>query len=93
MRFQSPSTGQFHDIVLQPVSHGTVCPVITSVDLDKHIETGDTVYTCHVTAQTTELNTSDSDKVQVILEQIGMYSQMNCLLNFLLSVVFITPSH
>ena len=69
MRFQSPTTGKFHEIVLQPVSHGIVCPVISSVDLDKHIETGDTVYTCHVTAQTTELNTSDSDKVQVILEQ------------------------
>ena len=37
------------------------------MDLDKHIETDDTVYTCHVTAQDNESN--DHDKVQVILEQ------------------------
>ena len=35
IRLQSPSTGKLHEIVLQPVSHGTVCPVISSVDLDK----------------------------------------------------------
>ena len=54
--------------MLQPVSRGTICPVI-NVDLDnlKHIETDDTVYTCHVTAQDNESN--DHDKVQVILEQ------------------------
>lgn len=72
MNFQSPTTVKIHEIILQPVSHSIVCRVISSVDLDKHIETGDTVYTCHVTAQTTELNklnTSDSDKVQVILKQ------------------------
>ena len=69
MRFQSPATGKFHEVVLQPVSHGIVCPVISSVDLDKHIEAGDTVYICHVTAQAAESNASDHDKVQVILEQ------------------------
>ena len=67
MKFQSPSTGKFYDIMLQPVSHGTVCPVISYVDLDKHIETDDTVYTCHVTAQDNESN--GHDKVQVTLEQ------------------------
>ena len=62
VKFQSPSTGKLHEIILQPVSHGTICPVISYVDLDKHIETDDTVYTCHVTAQDNESN----DKVQVI---------------------------
>ena len=69
VKFLSPSTGKFHELILQPVSHGTVCPVISSVDLDKHIETSDTVYTCHVTAQDNESNTHDHDKVQVVLEQ------------------------
>ena len=69
MRFESPSTGKYGEIVLQPVSHGTVCCIISSVDLDTHIETGDTVYTCHETAQESESNPIDSDKVQVILEQ------------------------
>ena len=68
VKFQSPSTGKLHEIILRPVSHGTVCPVISYVDLDKHIETDDTVYTCHVTAQHNQSN--DHDKVQVILERI-----------------------
>ena len=69
MQFECPSTGKFHEMILQPVSHGTVCPIISSVDLDKHIETDDIVCTCHVTAQENESSPIDSDKVQVILEQ------------------------
>ena len=42
--------------------HGSVCPVITSVDVYKHMETGDTVYTCHVTAHENDLNSTNSDK-------------------------------
>ena len=56
LQFELPTTGKLHEIFLQIVSHGTVCPIMTSVDLDKHIETGDTVYTCHVTAQENESN-------------------------------------
>lgn len=37
VRFQSASTGKFHEIVLQPVSHGVLCPIISSVDLDKQM--------------------------------------------------------
>ena len=67
-KFQSQSTGKFHEIVLQPVSHGTLCPIISSVDFDKHIQADDIIYTCHVTAQDTNLD-SNHDKVQIILDQ------------------------
>lgn len=69
MRFESPSTGNFREIVSKPVSHGTVRPIRSSVDLDMHIETGDAVYTCLVTAQENGFKPIDNDKVQVILEQ------------------------
>lgn len=93
IKFQSPATGKVHEIILQPVSHdhGTVYPVISYMDIDKHIETGDTVYTCHVTAQ--ENGSSDHDKVQVILKQYRARDVFPDELpaEFLLSAVFITP--
>ena len=68
VRFDSPSTGKHHEIVLQPVSHGVMCPIISAVDLDKHIKSDDGVYTCHARAQHSE-SECNHDQVQVILKQ------------------------
>ena len=48
INFESLCTGQYHELAIQLTTHGILCPVISTVDLDKYISAEDETFVCHM---------------------------------------------